>query len=298
MAGGTLKVALVSDVFHGEGRRERLRARLDEARALGAELAILPELPLDAWCAVRRTRDDADAEAAGGPRHTALAEAAREAGMAVLGGAIVADPLTEVRHNTALLVDAEGQVVATYAKVHLPYEEGFWEADHYEPGNEPARPVAVAGFPVGIQICSDVNRPEPSHILGAMGALAVLAPRATPGASYERWRTVLRANAVTSTLYVLSVNRPEEQGMPIGGPSLAIGPDGGVLVETSEPVAVVTLERSAVEAARRDYPGYLAVRADLYAAGWAEVARRSAAEGGGAGRATEPEASRAAFVFD
>jgi predicted amidohydrolase len=271
MAGGSLTVALVTDVFHDRGWREALAARLAEARALGAELAVLPELPLNAWCAVRRTPDAADAEAPGGPRQTALADAAREAGLAVLGGAIVTDPLTETRHNTAVLVDAAGEALARYAKVHLPYEEGFWEADHYEPGDELPRPIAVAGFPVGIQICSDVNRPEPSHILGAMGALAVLAPRATPAGSFERWRTVLRANAVTSTLYVLSVNRPEEPGIPVGGASLAIAPDGEVLLETVERVAVVTLERSAVEAARRAYPGYLAVRGDLYAAGWAEA---------------------------
>ena len=269
MAGETLQVALVTDVFHDEQGPDRLLARLQEARARGAELAVLPELPLNSWCPARRTPGERDAEPPGGPRQEAQARAARAAGIALLGGVILLDPATGRRHNTALLFDAAGRLLYRYAKLHLPAEEGYWETDHYEAGEELPRPVAVHGFPVGIQICSDSNRPEPTHILGALGALAVLAPRATPPETYERWRLVLRANAVTSGLYVVSVNRPgPEPGTSIGGPSLAIAPDGSVLVETTDPLSVITLAKGAVEAARVAYPGYLPVRGELYAEGW------------------------------
>jgi N-carbamoylputrescine amidase len=268
----SLAVALITEAFHGPDCPERLLSYLEAAKRQGAELAVLPELPLQEWCAVRRTRSPADAEPPGGSRHRAMSRAAREAGIALLGGAIVEDPLTGKRHNSATIFDAFGEVVTCYRKVHIPHEEGFWEADHYEPGGELPRPVSVAGFPVGVQICSDANRPALSHLLGAMGALAVLVPRATPPETFERWRLVLRANAVTSTAYVVSVNRPTEPGSPAGGPSIAVAPDGTVLLETTEPLALVTLERSAVEAARVSYPGYLNVRAPLYADGWREVA--------------------------
>jgi predicted amidohydrolase len=80
---------------------------------------------------------------------------------------------------------------------------------------------------------------------------------------------------VTSTLYVVSVNRPgPEPGTSIGGPSLAIAPDGSVLRETTDPVAVVPLQRQVVEAARKTYPGYLAVRSALYAEGWSKVVEK------------------------
>ena len=278
MSADSLRVALITDVFHGPDDPERLVAQLDRARKLGAGLAVLPELPLNAWCPVRRTRSPMDAEAPGGSRQRAQARAAREAGIALLGGAIVEDPLSGLRHSTATLFDDRGEVVTRYRKVHLPLEEGFWEADHYEPGDELPRPVSVGGFAIGVQVCSDVNRPAASQILGAMGALAVVAPRATPAEAFERWRFVLRANAVTATTYVISVNRPSEAGSPVGGPSLAIAPSGEVIAETLEPVCVVTLERKVVEEARRTYPGYLDVRADLYARGWSEVASRGAAE--------------------
>jgi predicted amidohydrolase len=190
-------------------------------------------------------------------------------GIGLLGGAIIRDPDTRTRHNTALLYSASGYCLARYRKIHLPEEEGYWETSHYEPGTEPPRVVEGFPMPVGLQLCSDVNRPTGFQLLSAMGAEVVLAPRCTPPQTFERWRLVLRANAVTSSTYVVSVNRPAPtpDGL-IGGPSIAIDPFGEVLEETDEPLSLVTLERGVVEAARKEYPGYLKVFPELYANGW------------------------------
>ena len=271
----TLTVALVSEVFFQEDGPARLAQRLREARAQGAELALLPELPLNAWSPATDQPREEDAESPGGPRHQALAGAARAEEIGVVGGAIVRDPVTGTRHNTSLVFDATGRLVATYRKAHLPEEPGFWETSHYAPGADP--PTVIEEFPlaVGVQVCSDVNRPDGSHLLGGLGAEAILVPRATEQATYERWRLVFRANALTSTAYVLSVNRPgPEAGVLIGGPSIAVAPDAEVVLETTDPLAVVTLHRDAVREAGVRYPGYLPVRARLYADGWDALARR------------------------
>jgi predicted amidohydrolase len=193
-------------------------------------------------------------------------------GVAVLGGAIIRDPDTGVRHNTALLYDASGSCLARYKKIHLPAEEGFWETSHYEPGHEP--PTVVSGLPmkVGFQVCSDVNRTTGFQLLGAMGAEVVLVPRCTPPQTYERWKLVLRANAVTSGCYVISSNRPAPtpDGL-IGGASIAISPTSEVLLETTDRLGVVTLSRQVLHAARAAYPGYLKVYPELYARGWRGV---------------------------
>jgi hypothetical protein len=47
-----------------------------------------------------------------------------------------------------------------------------------------------------------------------------------------------------------------------------------VLVETTDRIAIVTLESGVVSAARTAYPGYLPIRARLYADAWAEIAGR------------------------
>ena len=270
----TLTIALIRDVFFSHFGEQRLRARLAEARALGAHLALLPELPLNPWSPATTIAREDDAEAPDGVRSRTLAAAAAEAGIGVVGGAIVRDPASGQRHNTALVFDGAGTLVARYRKIHLPDEEGFHEPCHYEPGDRAAEVIDNFALPIGIQICSDINRPEGSHLLGAAGAMAILNPRATEAATFDRWKLVFRANAMTSATYVLSVNRPApEQGVPLGGPSVAIGPDGEVLVESTDPVVVVSLQRAAIDAARARYPGYLAIRSDVYAAAWSRLQR-------------------------
>jgi predicted amidohydrolase len=272
MTQDTFTLAIVTEVFPDLPDWELLPGVLREAKAVGAELAVLPEIPLNPWSPATKAPLEEDAEDVDGPRQQALSAAASASGVAVLGGAIVRDPDTGVRHNTALLYDASGSCIARYKKVHLPSEEGFWETSHYEPGHEP--PTVVSGLPmkIGFQVCSDVNRTTGFQLLSAMGAEVVLVPRCTPPQTYERWKLVLRANAVTSGCYVVSSNRPAPtpNGL-IGGPSIAISPTSEVLLETTERLSVVSLSRKVLEAARVDYPGYLETYPELYARAWKAV---------------------------
>ena len=67
---------------------------------------------------------------------------------------------------------------------------------------------------------------------------------------------------------------PPEDGVLIGGPSAAFDPNGELLVETTDRMALVTIDTEVVRGARIAYPGYLPTRAELYSAAWAEVAGR------------------------
>lgn len=264
------RIALVSEVFPELDDEPRLIARLEDVAERGARLAILPELPLNGWAPATPDRDEGDSEEVGGPRELSLRAAAQNAGVAVIGGHIVLDPSGR-RFNEALLVNASGEVVLRYWKAHLPDEPGFHEVDHYEPGDR-SPGVARWDLAVGVQVCSDVNRPEGTHLLAALGAELVACPRATEAKTWDRWRTVLVANAMTSCVWVASVNRPApECGVLLGGPSLLVAPDGEVVVESDQTVVISDLDRERLAQARLGYPGYLPVRDDLYAAGWGAV---------------------------
>ena len=271
---GKLTVALISEVYWQPDGIGRLRERLAQAADRGADVAVLPELPLNPWSPATKEARDEDAEPMNGPRMTAQAEAAAEAGIGVIGGIIHREEKTGRRTSRALVFDAHGELQATYEKLHLPDEPGFWEPSHYDPGTQPPHRIDSFGVPVGVQLCSDTNRPEGTHLLAAQGAAAVLIPRATEEATYQRWKLVFRANALTSCCYVLSVTRPDtEQGVLIGGPSVAVDPNANVMVETTDALAMVTLDADVVRQAKARYPGYLPVRARLYADAWADFAR-------------------------
>jgi predicted amidohydrolase len=273
-----LNIALITEVFFDDIEGERLTRRLCDARAAGADLAVLPELPLDPWIPASRDADPMDAEEPQGRRHQLQAGAAREAGIAVLGGAIVRDPSTGKRHNTALLFDDRGSLSGSYRKIHLPFEENFWEAAHYEPGEEPPSTFPGFAMPLGVQICSDANRTSGCQLLAAQGVGAIFVPRATPVESWPRWRMVLRANAVTAAAYVVTVNRPPfGESSPIGGPSAVFDPGGEVVIETTDPMAVVRLDTEAPIRAREAYPGYLAFHPGVHEKGWKAVPGQASA---------------------
>ena len=273
-----LCIALIRDVFHGDDGADRLRIRLDEARDAGASLAVLPELGVLPWIPAAREPREEDAEEVGGKLQVMQSRVAAESGIGLLGGAIIRNDSGQ-RFNTCILFDEQGNQLHTYRKIHIPDEPGFHEIDHYEPGDDPPTPVDAFGWKLGIQICSDVNRPTGTHLLSAQGCECVLVPRSTEEATWWKWRPVFIANALTTCTYVLSVNRPaEEQGVKIGGPSIAVAPTGEVLLETTDPVGIVELRRDILDQARKDYPGYLAVPSSMYARGWATIPPRPAHE--------------------
>ena len=278
MTTDSLRIALISDVFHGHDGEDRLRSRLEESRNAGASLAVLPELGVLPWVPATQERRDEDAEESGGTLQAMQSRLAADTGIGLLGGAIVRDESGR-RFNTCILFDDMGNQLHSYRKVHIPDEPGFHEIDHYEPGDEPPTPIDAFGWKLGIQICSDVNRPTGTHLLSARGCQCVIAPRSTEEATWWKWRPVFIANALTTCTYVLSVNRPaEEQGVKIGGPSIAVAPTGEVLLETTDPVGIVDLHRDLLDQARKDYPGYLAVPSSMYARGWATIPPRQAHE--------------------
>lgn len=266
-----MNVALIREIFVGPDADRRFNTLLDEARGQGADLAVLPELPMLPWRPAFQTAEPADAEPLDGPTLQWLSRAAVNNEIAILGGAIVNDAESGKRFNTALLVDAHGRLVATYRKLHPPSEPGFWEDRHYAAGDAPPGPID--GFPLrlGIQLCSDVYRPG-SQILAGLGAHAILCPRASETQTFDRWRLMLRANAIAGSCYVLSVTRPRpEFEVPLGGPSIAIDPHGEVINETEETVIVVPIHEEQVERSRLGYPGHLAVHAEIYARGWGQA---------------------------
>ena len=266
-----MRVALVRDVFFDDPAGVRLRERLSDAKAGGAELAVLPEIPMNPWSPATTSMRSDDAEPADGPRATLLKDAAREVGIGLIGGVIRIDEDAK-RRNTALAFNDQGALLGDYAKCHIPEEPGFHESHHYEPGEVFASPIDGLGVPLGVQICSDANRPQGTQALAALGAELVVIPRSTELATWHRWRPVLVASALTSCCYVATVNRPEpEQGVLIGGPSFAVAPNGEVLLETEDTLGFFDVDRAAMPTFRKEYPGYIAVRPEMYRSAWQKV---------------------------
>ena len=262
-----LCIAMISDVFFGEDADERLGSHLQEAKNAGADLAVLPEIACNPWTPATKDMQESDVEDLGGPRCQMQSDAAKRIGIALVGSAILQQ--NGKRYNTCLLWDEHGELLGTYQKHHIPEEEDFWKPSHYSPGIEGFPVFDFRGWKIGIQICSDMNRPQGSHVLAAAGADVIVGPRSTELATYEKWKPVWIANALTTACYVCSVNRPSpENGVLIGGASIAVAPNGDVLAESCDAITVFTARQSTIRQSRIEYPGYLPCRSDVYAKCW------------------------------
>ncbi|HWC70005.1 MAG TPA: nitrilase-related carbon-nitrogen hydrolase, partial [Actinomycetota bacterium] len=120
------------------GRNLELAERLlREAADGGAELATLPEY-LD-YMGPASSRAEM-ASPVPGPVTDRLAAVAKERSMWVLAGGVL-EAAGRRAHDTSVLLDPDGEVAATYRKIHLfdvdlPDQPPIRESDTIEPGGE------------------------------------------------------------------------------------------------------------------------------------------------------------------
>jgi N-carbamoylputrescine amidase len=157
--------------------------------------------------------------------------------------------------NSAVVLDADGEILGKYRKIHVPQIPLWEERAYFQPGN--------LGFPVfqtrygrvGIQICWDNFFPEGTRILALKGAQIVFSPTAAAFASQAKWERVICANAATSGVFVFRVNRVgRETKQDFYGKSFCASPEGDLVDEPSgghEGVMMATVDLLEIERTRR-----------------------------------------------
>ncbi len=225
-----------------DGNRDMIVARIEEARAAGADLVLLPELAVTGYPPEDLLLRPGFVRAA----RASLDEiAARTEGIVALVGV----PLFDGALHNACAVCVDGEVRAVAKKRHLPNYGVFDEKRYFSSGDEITL-VEVAGTKVGITICEDMWIPgPPTTELAAAGAELVVNLSASPfhvGREQEReeiFRTQARENGVRVAL-CNTVGAQDE--LVFDGHSLVIDRDGTVLARApgfEEALLLVDLDR-------------------------------------------------------
>jgi predicted amidohydrolase len=241
---------------------EQAAARVERAAALGCELVALPENTT--YMGPEGDKHLA-AEPIDGESVRTLAGLARAHGIWVLLGSMVERSADPVRpHNTSVLLGPDGEVRATYRKIHLfdvdvAGDRSYRESDRVSGG--PPAPVTadVDGLRVGLTICFDLRFPWLYRALADAGAEALFIPAAfTVPTGRDHWEVLIRARAIETQSYVLA---PAQQGThPTGrqtyGRSLIVDPWGTVLATVPDggDVAVAPIDPSRARDLRERMP--------------------------------------------
>lgn len=216
----------------------------------GADLVVLPELWPQGGFSYDRWSDEA--QPVDGDVVESMRRTARELGAMVHMGSFVERDEAGRLFNTSVLLGSQGEILATYRKVHL-FGFGDGEPKLMHAGDQPA----VVHDGLGLATCYDLRFPEQFRRLLDGGAEVVLLVAAWPAKRVQHWRLLAQARAVENQAYVVACNTAgSHAGVPMGGGSLVVDPWGEVLAEagTDEEVLVVDLDRQLVERTRAGFP--------------------------------------------
>ena len=144
--------------------------------------------------------------------------------------------------NRGFVIDREGEVRATYDKLHLfdvdlPTGESWRESNVYSAGKGV---VLVNGTPVGklgLTICYDLRFPGLFARLAESDADVIAVPAAfTVPTGKAHWHVLLRARAIEAGLFVVAAAQVghHEDGRMTFGHSLVVDPWGEVLLDMAE----------------------------------------------------------------
>jgi deaminated glutathione amidase len=218
---------------------ESIRALVSIARSQGSELVVFPEYSMFSVPTIDE-RFLASAEPVDGPFVSGLRELATAEQVAIVCGINETTDTPTHIHNTVLAIDSNGQVAATYRKLHLYDAFGYTESKLVRPGEiTPPETFTVGGFTFGLQTCYDLRFPEVTRRLVDAGADAVLMPAEwVPGPRKEdHWTTLVRARAIENTVYVAAADQCGPSG---AGNSMIVDPMGVVLAGLGEEVGVAS----------------------------------------------------------
>jgi len=146
----------------------------------------------------------------------------------------------DVLYNSAVLIDASGQVKGVYRKVHLfASEKEFFRAGC----SYPVFNTSIGKL--GMMICWDTAFPEVARSLALKGADLLIVstnwekPYLTSVVTKNQqdWDLVTRARALDNCMYLVSANRIGfDESLGFFGRSNIIGPTGEAMVELLEEV--------------------------------------------------------------
>lgn len=243
--------------------------RIEEAAAKGAKIIGLQEMFTTRYFCVEQDPRHFDlAEAIEtGPSVTELRKAAARLGVVIVAPLFEARG-SEVYHNTAAVIDADGSVLGKYRKMHIPQDPGFEEKFYFTPGDLGFRAWKTAHGNIGVLICWDQWYPEAARLTAMAGADILFYPtaigwlpeeRATLGAAqHNAWETVQRGHGVANGCYVAATNRVGTEGRTLfWGQSFVSDPYGMIVAKASadkEEVLVADCDLARQREFRRIWP--------------------------------------------
>lgn len=263
-----------------ENNIEKAIEGIKKAASQGAQIVCLQELFTSLYfCDVENYDNFKIAETIPGPTTDRLGKIAAELNVVIVAS-LFEKRAKGLYHNTTAIIDADGQYLGKYRKMHIPDDPAYYEKFYFTPGDLGYKVFQTKYAKIGVLICWDQWYPEASRITALLGAEILFYPTAIGWAStqdedtnieqYNAWQTIQRSHAIANGVHTVSVNRvgyEQDGAMKFWGGSFVSNPFGTILQQAShenEEVMIVEIETEQSDSYRVHWPFLRDRRIDSY----------------------------------
>lgn len=258
---------------------ERTKKEIEVAVARGADIVCLQELfRSEYFCQTENPRLFDLAESIPGPTTEDLGALARRLKVIIIAS-IFERRAAGIYHNTAVIINAAGEIAGKYRKMHIPDDPLYYEKFYFTTGDLGFINHKTEKGDLGLLVCWDQWFPEAARLTTLSGAQILFYPTAIGWLAGEKeemnraqhaaWETIQRAHAIANGVYVVVVNRTgREGGLTFWGQSFVADPLGRVIAKasaTAEETLIVECDLNKIEETRRNWPFLRDRRIDAYA---------------------------------
>ncbi|MGL4663589.1 MAG: N-carbamoylputrescine amidase [Clostridium butyricum] len=180
--------------------------------------------------------------------------------------------------NSLVVIDADGSVMDTYRKTHIPDGHCYEEKFYFTPGDTGFKVWDTAYGRIGVGICWDQWFPESARIMALMGAEILFYPTAIgsepilPIDSQPHWQRCMQGHAAANIIPLVESNRvgtevQDESSMTFYGSSFIAGPTGEIVKQMDrdkEGVIVVEFDLDEIREKRQSWGIYRDRRPEMY----------------------------------
>ena len=182
-------------------------------------------------------------------------------------------------YNTVAFIDADGSILGTYRKAHIPESPGYHEKFYFSPGDTGFKVWPTRFGTLGVAICWDQWFPESARAMALLGAEILFYPTAIGSEpqdlsidSRDHWQRAMQGHAASNIMPVVASNRVgTEQGehwkVTYYGSSFITDHTGAILKQApreGEAVITATFDLDAIRAYRTSWGVFRDRRPELY----------------------------------
>lgn len=180
--------------------------------------------------------------------------------------------------NTIAIIDADGTILGTYRKTHIPDGLPYAEKFYFTPGDTGFKVWKTKYADIGVGICWDQWFPEAARSMALLGAELLFYPTAIGSEptlnvdSKSHWQHAMQGHAVANIMPVIASNRigtetDDESSMTFYGSSFISDQTGTIVEEAdreTESVLVHEFDLDAIAQMRREWGVFRDRRPEMY----------------------------------